>query len=83
MMTNRPDDATGISDVSSRNGMAALITAAELARLMQISQRTLWRLASAGKLVQPIRIGGNTRWRLYEVEQWIADGCPPATESSE
>ncbi len=55
----------------------ALITATELAQMMQISIRTLWRLRSAGELIEPIRIGGNTRWRLEEVRQWIADGCPP------
>ena len=53
-----------------------LITATDLAQMMQISVRTLWRLVSAGQVVEPIRIGGNTRWRLKEVEQWIVDGCP-------
>ena len=54
-----------------------LITAAEMANMMNISVRTLWRLLSAGELIQPIRIGGNTRWRLEQVRQWIAEGCPP------
>ena len=54
-----------------------LVTAAELAHMMQISVRTLWRLRSAGQLIEPIRIGGNTRWRSDKVHQWIADGCPP------
>ena len=54
-----------------------LINARELARMMQVSPRTLWRLLSAGKLIRPIRIGGNTRWRLDEVKDWIDRGCPP------
>jgi excisionase family DNA binding protein len=72
---------TGAAANASQN-RTALITAAELAELMQISPRTLWRLLSAGKIIQPIRIGGSTRWRLREVEEWIAAGCPPATELS-
>jgi predicted DNA-binding transcriptional regulator AlpA len=36
-----------------------LITATELAAMMQISIRTLWRLRSAGELLEPVRIGGN------------------------
>jgi excisionase family DNA binding protein len=80
---NRPDQAVRIPDTSSRNRAATLITAAELARLMQISQRTVWRLVSADRIIPPIRIGGNTRWRLDEVERWIVDGCPPSAESSE
>jgi len=54
----------------------ALISATELAELLQISTRTLWRLRSAGKLIRPIRLGGSTRWSLDEVQTWIAEGCP-------
>ena len=54
----------------------ALITAPELARMMRISVRTLWRLRSSGHLIEPIKIGGNTRWRLDEVRRWIGEGCP-------
>ena len=53
-----------------------LITAEEVARMMNISRRTLWRLLSAGRFPQPVRFGGNTRWRVAEVLRWIEDGCP-------
>jgi excisionase family DNA binding protein len=53
-----------------------LITALELAHLLQVSTRTLWRLRSAGELPQPVRFGGTVRWRLDEVRKWIAEGCP-------
>jgi excisionase family DNA binding protein len=53
-----------------------LIDAAELARQMGISERTLWRLLSARKVPEPVRIGRNTRWRLAEVSRWIEQGCP-------
>ncbi len=53
-----------------------LITAEQLAETMQISVRTVWSLLSAGDLLEPIRIRGNTRWRLEEVEHWIGEGCP-------
>lgn len=55
-----------------------LITAAELARLLKISTRTLWRLQSAGRLPAPVRFGGTVRWRQDEVRNWIAEGCPSA-----
>ena len=68
-----------ISDYVSveNNGHPVLITAAEFAQIMKVSKRTLWRLLSAGKLVEPIRVGGNTRWRLDDVRLWIDEGCPP------
>jgi predicted DNA-binding transcriptional regulator AlpA len=55
----------------------ALISASELADLLQVSTRTLWRLRSAGKLIRPVKIGGSTRWRLAEVQTRIAEGCHP------
>jgi len=58
-----------------------LIKAEEFARMLGISPRTLWRLLSAGKLIQPIRIGGSTRWRMDEVRRWIDEGCQPAEHS--
>jgi excisionase family DNA binding protein len=52
-----------------------LITAAELASLLQVSTRTLWRLRSAGKLPEAVRLGGAVRWQLDEIKKWIAGGC--------
>jgi excisionase family DNA binding protein len=53
-----------------------LVRADEVARMMGVSERTLWRLLSAGKIPQPVRIGRSTRWRLAEIREWIAGGCP-------
>ncbi len=58
-----------------------LIPAEQLAEMLQISTRTLWRLLSSGKLITPIHIGGSTRWRLDQVHKWIDEGCPePMTD---
>ena len=61
---------------SAKPSEPLLIPAEELARLLQVSTRTLWRLRSAGELPQPVRFGGTVRWRLDEVRKWIAEGCP-------
>jgi excisionase family DNA binding protein len=53
-----------------------LLTAKELAAMLGISKRTLWRLLSAGKVSKPVRFGRNTRWRVAEVKEWIDLGCP-------
>ena len=58
-----------------------LISSDQLAGMLQISTRTLWRLLSTGKLILPVHIGGNTRWRLEEVRNWIDEGCPPPNSS--
>jgi excisionase family DNA binding protein len=53
-----------------------LIAADEVAGMLDISTRTLWRLVSAKRIVAPVRLGGSTRWRRAEVEAWVAAGCP-------
>jgi predicted DNA-binding transcriptional regulator AlpA len=54
-----------------------LINAHDLARLLHISVRSLWRLRSAQLIPEPVRLGGTTvRWRYDEVREWIAAGCP-------
>lgn len=52
-----------------------MIAAAELAKLLNISTRTLWRLRSAGKLPPPVRLGGAIRWLLTDIEGWLANRC--------
>lgn len=65
------------------DGEPLLVTASQIAKLMQISTRTLWRLLSGGKIPEPLRIGGAVRWRLDDVKNWIATGCPvPQANSS-
>lgn len=55
------------------------ITPRQLAVMLQVSIRTLWRWRSAGRLPAPVRLGGAVRWRLDDVTRWIDDGCPNLT----
>lgn len=41
-----------------------LINAKQLATLLSISERTLYRLKSMGELPMPVILGGSVRWRL-------------------
>jgi excisionase family DNA binding protein len=54
-----------------------LISVDELATILRVSPRTVWRLLSAEKLIPPVRFGGAVRWRYGDVKQWIDGGCPP------
>jgi len=54
-----------------------LLSANQVAELLGVSVRTLWRLLSAGKLPAPVRLGGSVRWRNADIRQWIDEGCPP------
>jgi excisionase family DNA binding protein len=53
-----------------------LITVDQVAKLLSVSIRTVWRLKSAGKLPKPVEVGGSVRWNIEAVKQWIDAGCP-------
>ena len=64
-----------VNQISSSGAEPLLVPAAEVARMLQVSARTLWRLRSAGQLPALVRLGGAVRWRLEEIRKWIAEGC--------
>ena len=75
----RDDSRIRSNDITSTT-LRELITANQLADMLSISERTLYRLKSIGQLPEPIVLGGSVRWRLTEVREWIANGCPKPPE---
>lgn len=55
---------------------AALLDVVAVAALLGLSTRQVYRLADAGRMPRPIKLGSSNRWRRNELLQWIADGCP-------
>jgi predicted DNA-binding transcriptional regulator AlpA len=53
-----------------------LIPAPASGQLSGVSEATWWRMHAAGKVPQPVKLGGRTLWRRQEVEAWIDAGCP-------
>lgn len=53
-----------------------LITSRDAAKLLQVSERTLWKMMSIGQTPEPIRIGRGVRWSKEELEAWVRAGCP-------
>jgi len=52
-----------------RESSAALLSVNEVAALMSVSARTVWRLTAEGVLPQPVILGKQLRrWRLNEIE---------------
>lgn len=56
--------------------LPAMLTIDQVARLLNCSTRTVYRLNDAGQMPRPVRLGALVRWNRSEIEQWIADGCP-------
>jgi predicted DNA-binding transcriptional regulator AlpA len=54
-----------------------LVGATEAGRLCARSEASWWRDAAAGRVPAPIKLGGRTLWRVRELQEWVAAGCPP------
>lgn len=53
-----------------------LLDVKEVAALCSCSVRHVYRLADAGKMPSPARLGVLVRWPRSAIEDWIANGCP-------
>jgi len=47
-----------------------------VAEKLTCSQRHIYRLADAGRMPAPLRLGSLVRWDLDAIDRWIAEGCP-------
>ena len=57
-----------------------LIDNREAAKLLKVSERTLWRMWNEGKMPQPIHVGRAVRWSYEELKAWVDAGCPTRNE---
>lgn len=57
-----------------------LADARQVAALLGISPRHVFRLADAGKMPRPLRLGNAVRWDLDVIDEWISSGCPSCRE---
>ena len=56
--------------------LSLLINVHDVAALLKCSARHVWRLADAGKMPRPYKLGALRRWDRATVERWIENGCP-------
>lgn len=55
---------------------AVLLDVEAVAGLLSCSTRHVYRLADAGRMPRPVKLGALVRWSRAEIEAWIAEGCP-------
>jgi excisionase family DNA binding protein len=46
-------------------------------QVLDLSWRTVYRLADAGKIPAGYKLGSSRRWDLAEIEEFIRSGCKP------
>lgn len=50
----------------------AILTASEVARYLKVSERHVFSLVRTGRLPQPARLGGVSRWVRAEIDACLA-----------
>jgi predicted DNA-binding transcriptional regulator AlpA len=67
------------------SNLPALMTVQDVARLMTVSKRTVWRMRNSGAVPRPVKILGAVRWKGSDIRQWLDAGCPsePMAESTQ
>jgi excisionase family DNA binding protein len=65
-----------VRDLDRLTLTAALLDVRAVAQLLDCSPRHVYRLADAGRMPPPVRLGALVRWRRQELLDWLAAGCP-------
>ena len=55
---------------------SVLLSVKAVAAMLGCSWRHVYRLADAGRMPRPVKLGALVRWSRAELDQWVADGCP-------
>ncbi len=60
-----------------------LIDVKVVAGMLDLSQRTVWRMIADRRIPQPLRVGTRTvRWQLSQIHRWIEMGCQSCEQES-
>lgn len=51
----------------------ALVNVREACRFLGIARASLYRLLKAGNLPRPVKLGRSTRWRVSDLQSWVAE----------
>ena len=59
-----------------------LIPAEQASQMLSMGRSTFWRCVKNGEAPQPVRIGGITRWRVADLQRYVADLASSPTTTS-
>ena len=59
---------------------AALLDVGAVAELLACSSQHVRRLADAGRMPRPLKLGALLRWRRDDLDRWLSAGCPSCRE---
>ena len=60
-----------------------LMTVREVANVLHVSVRSVWRLSAAGEIPRPIAVGGSKRWVARQIEKYVEEKATAAARERE
>lgn len=61
-----------MDELQSRKADVAVVSVREVAELLGVNARTVWRMAQRGEIPAPIRLGERVvRWRLSDLREHL------------
>lgn len=54
---------------------SGLLTVGEVAELLRVSERAIWKWSASGQIPRPAKIGRAARWRASDLSAFVANGC--------
>ena len=60
-----------------------LLSVREVAHMLNLGERTIWKINSTGDFPAPVRIGRAVRWDRREIEAWLAEKNAEAQKKQE
>ena len=64
----------------ARADRPGMLTVRDVARMLNCSARTVYRLTDSGRMPRPVKLGAMVRWQREAIESWIGRGCPNTYE---
>ena len=56
--------------------MPVMLTVNQVAKMLNCSTRTIYRLTDLGRMPRPVKLNSLVRWPRDVIERWVAAGCP-------
>ncbi len=60
------------NEIKEHVSVPEILTVNDVAKLLKLSIRSVWRHVATNAIVKPIRIGGSLRWRASDIATWLA-----------
>ncbi len=73
-LAGSPDQRLMVAVDAATEPSAPLLAVADLARLLNVTEKTVRRWRDEGRLPNAIVVGGVVRWRPEDIDRWLQEG---------